>query len=101
MFGSGTQHTVVWQRNIAEKINTLPEFSDGDFARMQFKQEFLCKKSMDTRNVRDECCGRAVKNNKIVAVTEVVLCLEFVLHELVQFVEVNVSEYLARNIAER
>ena len=40
------------------------------------------------------------ENNKIICVADVILCFEFVLHELVELVHVHVDQKLTRQVPE-
>lgn len=100
-FARGPQDAMVGKMDPSEKIDAGSEALDKNLLWMKGELESFPKKPVDLRNKIFEILPVTGENREVVGVPEIILDLQFVLHELVEFVHVNVHEELRGEVAER
>src|SRR3989344_4280679 len=95
------QYAMVGKMHPAKEIDPGRERFDGRLARMQIKLQSFPQEYIDMSAYVHKPFFFLRENDKIVGVTNVVFRFELVLHELIEFVHVDVDEQLGREIAER
>lgn len=91
---------VMWQSHVSEEIDALAISSNTDFFRMQFQHEVFAEKTIYWFDELCEVGAVARDDYEVVGVASVVFYLQLVLHELVEFVHVDVRKELRSQVAD-
>ena len=83
---------MVRQSHIPEKIDSLIYLLQAYLLRMQIKIELFFEKIPDYRNERFEFFPIEIQDDEIIAVAEAIFAFRSMLHELVEFIQINIRE---------
>lgn len=92
---------VVRKNNIPEKVDALVVWSNTDFFRMQCQLQLLTEESLDRFNKSRDIRLIARDNHEVIGVASVVFYFQLVLHELIEFIHIDIRKKLRGQVAYR
>lgn len=97
---TGSHDAVMREYDVSDEIDSLAKLSDAGFSRMQVKAKIVMKKSPDHEKHGGQTSVFACDDEEVIGVSHVVGYPKAVLHELIQFIEVDVREKLRGEVAD-
>jgi len=97
----GSDKSVLWKDDISEKVDTVVEFSDGDFFRVQLQRKPVVQETRDRLDQVFQICAIGCDDGKVVRIAGILFYLEIVFDKLVKLVHVGIREKLRGEIADR
>ncbi len=99
LLGARAQGDVVRKCYVPDKINPVLQLSNGDLFGVKLKAQPLFQKSSDGPNKLLQKLCLIGEDDKVVAVPQVVLLAEVMLHESIELMKVDVGEKLRGYVA--
>jgi hypothetical protein len=100
-FCFGPQNTEMREAHKSQKVDALVIFSYGNFPGVQIQFQVLAEKRADLLDIIEQHLFVAVQNHEVIAVADVAFRPQRHFHELIQLIQVDICEKLARKVAER
>ncbi len=87
------------ETDISQKINALMQLPDENLFRMQGEREMIAKEFGDRLNQIFQIRPIRRCYCKIIGIAGIMFYMEFMFHELIEFVHIDVREKLGRKVA--
>ena len=92
---------MVWECDIAQKINSSFQFNNIYFIRMQLKTKSLFKKSGYFKDQPSQILLIIRNYKKIICVSNIVFNFQILFNKLVKFIHINIGKKLGSQVAYR
>ena len=87
------------KNDVTEKIDPLTDLADLHLIWMKIKQQHLKEEITDSfHDILKKTLIR-MHDDKIVTIAQIMPCFQLMLRELIQLIEIDIGEQLARHIA--
>ena len=95
-----TQDAILRQRDVAEKVASLPKLTDFELLRMELKPTVVPQPRVNPEKDVDEIIAVGRQDNRVVGVPHVPSLSKIFFDEVIECVHVHVREELARQVAD-